>query len=207
MTPAALQQIMPYAGDQARVFAAPLTAAMARWGIDSPRRQSAFLANVAVESEQLRVLVENLNYSAARLVAVWPREFSTMNDADPYAHNPQLLANRVYAERNGNGPAETGDGWTYRGRGLLQLTGRANYMACGLALGVPLVANPDLLIKPDHAAMAAAWFWHQRGCNDLADADRFASCCKKINGGYEDLDEREQFWVRGRETLDVRGAA
>ena len=109
-------------------WAGPLNAAMERFEINTPPRVAAFLAQVAHESGELARLVENLNYTAARLVAVWPTKFPTVEAAQPYERNPERLANRVYAKRLGNGDTASGDGWRFRGRGLIQLTGR-NHLA------------------------------------------------------------------------------
>ncbi len=115
-----LKAVMPRCN--AANWAVPLSVAMERFAIDTPQRMAAFLAQVAHESAETACLEENLNYSARRLMAVWPKRFPTLAEAQPYARNPQNLANRVYSGRGGNGDAASGDGWRYRGRGLFQLT-------------------------------------------------------------------------------------
>ena len=135
-------------------------------------------------------LLENLNYSAQRLVQVWPSRFPSLPVAIPYAGNPEKLANFIYANRLGNGPPDSGDGWKYRGRGLIQLTGRGNYQQAATGIGRPLVDQPDLLLQPDVAARSAAFFWKSHGLNELAD-DRsgdddnadFQMITIRINGG------------------------
>ena len=112
--------------------------------------------------------------------------------AESIAGKPELIANMVYSKRMGNGPAESGEGWKYRGRGLKQLTGKDNYTRCGQALELDLVANPDLLLEPEGAALSAAWFWSVNKCGPLADADDFVGLTKKINGGTIGLADREK---------------
>ena len=142
----------------------PLRQAMAAAGIDTPTRCAAFLAQVVHESDGLRRLEENLRYSAERLVQVWPRHFhlppdepAGRCDAQAYAHRPEALANLIYANRLGNGDSDSGDGWTYRGRGLLQLTGRQHYTDASAVLGMPLLDEPDLLVEPTGATRSAVW--------------------------------------------------
>lgn len=177
-----LLQILPDARPVAGIFVPALNRAMARWKIDSPVRQAAFLAQVGHESGQLRRLVENLNYSAEALVRTWPNRFTAQN-AGAYARQPERIANRVYGGRMGNGQETSGDGWRYRGRGLIQLTGRDNYRRAGQALGLPLLENPELLEQPEHAAQSAAWWWATHGLNELADAGRFSDIGSIINTG------------------------
>lgn len=177
-----LLQILPDARPVAGIFVPALNRAMARWKIDSPVRQAAFLAQVGHESGQLRRLVENLNYSAEALVRTWPNRFTAQN-AGAYARQPERIANRVYGGRMGNGQETSGDGWRYRGRGLIQLTGRVNYHAAAQALGLPLLENPELLEQPEHAAQSAAWWWATHGLNELADAGRFSDIGSIINTG------------------------
>ena len=208
---AQLAMIMP-ANPNAVDWTGPLNDAMAEFGISANlQRIAAFLAQVAHESGQLRKLEESLYYSTAKRISeVWPKRFPTEAAAAPYARNPEGLANRVYALRIGNGDAASGDGWRYRGRGLKQLTGRANYKEAGTALGVDLVRAPDRLKDPVLAARSAAWFWQSRGCNPLADdtsgddddAD-FVAITKLINGGTVGLKERRLAWARAEAALGI----
>jgi putative chitinase len=192
-----------------------LNTAMDRFEINTTRRAAAFLAQVAHESGEFQRLVENLNYSAARLCAVWPNRFATPDVAKPYERNPEALANFVYAKRLGNGDTASGDGWRFRGRGLIQLTGRGNYRSCGVALMLPLEAEPERLETPDGAALAAAQFWQSRGLNHLADDENddnddadFVSITKIINGGTAGLTSRRTYWARAKTALGiVEGAA
>lgn len=167
----------------------PLQDASELFEIDTPARVAAFLAQCAHESSGFVRLEENMNYSASRLLAVFPRYF-TPEQAINYAYHREAIANRVYANRLGNGDEASGDGWKYRGRGLIQLTGATNYRRCGLELKINLHAFPDLLIEPTFAAHSAAWFWHDRGCNDFVDAGDFEGLTRRINGGTIGLEDR-----------------
>ena len=177
-----LLQILPNAGPVAGVFVSALNDAMARFKIEGRLRVAAFLAQVGHESGQLRTLVENLNYSAEGLIKTWPKRFNLLT-ATTVARKPEQIANIVYASRMGNGPAVTGDGWRYRGRGLIQVTGWVNYHACGSALSLDLLSKPELLEQPVYAALSAAWWWSKHGLNELADAGRFQDISSIINTG------------------------
>lgn len=192
-----LHQIFPQCPDPGR-WAQALTPAMERYDVNTPARMASFLAQTGHESAQFSRLEENLRYrSAKRLMQVWPKRFPSEKAAGPYVDNPEKLANCVYARRLGNGDASSGDGYRYRGRGILQITGRSNYAAVGQALGLELIENPDLLLQPEHAAMSAAWFWDSRGLNALADdrtddddLEDFTRITRLINGGTVGLRER-----------------
>lgn len=161
-----------------------------RFDISTPERQACFLGQCAHESGGFATLVENLNYSAASLCRVWPKRFPTVTDGQNCERNPQKIANKVYANRMGNGDEESGEGFKYRGRGLIQLTGKSNYEACGEALGVDLMENPDLVATPKYAALSAGWFWDKNNLNKFADANDMTGLTKKINGGTHGLDDR-----------------
>ncbi|OEJ67247.1 glycoside hydrolase family 19 protein [Magnetovibrio blakemorei] len=183
-------------------FATPLAEACAEWSIDTPLRLAAFLAQIAHESGQLRALAENLNYSAEALLRVFPRHFSA-DQAAAYARQPQRIGSRVYANRMGNGDEASGDGWRYRGRGLIQVTGKTNYAACGTALGLDLIAQPELLEQPDPAARSAGWFWHRNGLNRPADARDIETITRRINGGLTGLEDRKAHYARACAALEV----
>jgi putative chitinase len=179
----------------------PLSESMFRFGINSKVRVAAFLAQIAHESSQLNWLVENLNYSSKRLMQVWPNRFTDIKKAEAYEKNPQKLANYIYAKRLGNGDEASGDGWKYRGRGLIQLTGRGNYQAASSAIGIDLLSQPELLEKPKAAALSAAYFWKSHGLNELADDQNndnddedFITITMRINGGKAGLNERKTYW-------------
>ena len=185
-----------------------LNTAMVRFDISSRERAAAFLAQVAHESAEFQRLIERLSYSATRLMAVWPKRFPTLELARRYERQPERLASYVYANRIGNGDAASGDGWRFRGRGILQITGRGNYRTCGQALGLPLETQPELLESAEPAALAAAQFWQSRGLNQLAD-DRsddnddedFVRISVLINGGRAGLPARRAYWARAKAAL------
>lgn len=183
-------------------FATPLAEACAEWGIDTPVRLAAFLAQIAHESGQLRTLAENLNYSAEALLRVFPRHFDA-GRAAAYARQPERIGSRVYANRMGNGAEASGDGWRYRGRGLIQITGHDNYTACGTALSLDLIAQPELLEQPGPAARSAAWFWHRNGLNAFADVGDIETITRRINGGLIGLDDRRDCYVRACAALEI----
>lgn len=173
----------------------PLGAAMKMFEINTASRMKMFLAQNAQESEGFTVLVENLNYSAAGLMATFPRKFTTATALE-YARQPERIANHVYADLNGNGDEASGDGWRYRGRGLTQLTARGNYERCGRALVLDLITAPELLEVPEFAAKSAAWFWYTNGCNELADRNDFEGITRRINGGMNGYDDRLAWLAR-----------
>lgn len=177
-----------------------LNAAMEEFEINTPQRQAMFLAQCCHESGHFRAVSENLNYKAESLSRVFPKYF---RDVDPndYAKQPEKIANRVYASRMGNGDEHSGDGYRYRGRGYIQLTGKANYTACGEDLEVDLHSNPDYLITPAGAARSAAWFWDAHDLNDLADEGDIKTCTKKINGGFIGLEERTELYEEALKTF------
>ena len=161
-------------------------------GITTVDRLSAFLSQTGHESADYTRLSENLNYSAAGLVATWPSRF-TSSTAAAYARQPAKIANKVYANRLGNGNEASGDGWNYRGRGILQLTGKSNYAACSLALfgDDTLVKHPDLLSTDKTVALrSACWFWTVNHLNKFADSGDIATLSKKINGGQIGIKQR-----------------
>lgn len=180
---------------QARAFVVALGKACDRFDIATRPRLAGFLAQAAHESAGLTRLEENLNYTTPeRIRQVFPSKVPSLADAQRLVRNPKGLANRVYAQRLGNGDESSGDGWLYRGRGLFQLTGRANYMAAGDALGIDLKREPDRVAEPEFAALTAAWFWSTTGCNQLMDRQDIDGTTRKINGpallGREERRER-----------------
>lgn len=166
----------------------PLTAAFTRFEINTPERQAAFIGQCAHESANFKTLQENLNYSAKGLNATWPSRFPSEVEAQPYHRQPEKIANKVYSGRMGN--LEEGDGWKYRGRGLIQLTGKDNYRLASDALAVNFIADPDLVLTKEYAALTAGWYWNKRGLNKEADAKDFTGMTKKINGGVIGLADR-----------------
>ena len=169
-----LLQILPNAGPVAGVFVPVLNAAMGHYQIIGPKRMAAFIAQIGHESGQLKYVKE-----------IW----------GPTA------AQARYEGRKDLGNTVAGDGSKYRGRGLIQITGRANYMACGEALGLDLIKQPELLEKPQHACMSAAWFWATKGLSTLADAGQFDKITQRINGGQNGAADRQALYVRALKVL------
>jgi putative chitinase len=207
LTRADLEAVMPLAAKVADSVIDALDAAMRRFEIDTPSRMAAFAAQLAHESGQLQRWTENLNYRWERLRQVFPKYFTSDAEARAFDRKPERIANRVYASRMGNGPEASGDGWRYRGRGPIQLTGRDNYRACGSAIGVDLVGDPELLATPGPGCLAAAWFWDRNGLNALADAGDFVTITRRINGGLNGLAERRAFWEQAKTVFGVPVAA
>lgn len=201
MTPQTLLQIMPKAAAKAALFCPLLVGAMREFDINTPDRQAMFLAQLAHESGELMRTEECLRYSPARIMEVFPRYVSSWRDADALSKSPEKLACRVYGGRMGNGDEASGDGYRYRGRGLIQLTGRDNYRLAGSALHLPLLDQPDQLTRPDVAVRSAAWFWFSHGCNQLADAGDFLGVTKRINGGTNGHVERCRYLAAARKAL------
>ncbi len=179
----------------------PLEEVFHRYEINTPERQAAFIGQCAHESANFRTLEENLNYSAEALMKTWPSRFPTMEVAQQYARNPEKIANKVYGGRMGNGTEETGDGWLYHGRGLIQLTGKDNYMLASDALGMDFIHSPDYVLVPKYAALTAGWYWNKRQLNKEADAKDYTGMTKKINGGTIGLNDRIAHRQHAREVM------
>ena len=198
-----LKSIMPDA-KQANIqkYLKPLNNAMREFQISTENRQQAFIAQLAHESNRLKDSQENLNYSVEGLKKTFKKYFKTDELAKQYARKPEKIANYVYANRNGNGSEASGDGWKYRGRGLIQLTGKANYHAVGQALGINLESNPDLALIPQNSARIAAYFWYSKGLNKLADQGNLKKITKIINGGLNGYDDRLALYQRAKQFID-----
>jgi putative chitinase len=161
-----------------------------KYEINTALRIAGFLSQCGHESGGFRYTVENFNYSAARLLMVFPHYFNA-DSAKNYEYKPEKIANRVYANRMGNEDEASGDGWQYRGRGLIQLTGKDSYAAFSMAADNNSLVEPDLLEQPELAAMSAGWYWSTRKINSLADAQDVLGMTKRINGGTNGLDDRQ----------------
>jgi putative chitinase len=179
----------------------PLKETFEKYGIDTTKRQAAFIGQCMHESGGFKLLQENLNYSAKALMATWPSRFPTEEIANEYARQPEKIANKVYGGRMGNDVESSGEGWKYRGRGIKQLTGKENYERCGSGLGVDLVSNPDLLLDPKYATLSAGWFWNKHNLNDLADKGDIETMTKRINGGLLGLDARKAAIAKAESVL------
>ena len=162
--------------------------------LDSPKRIAAFLAQCGHESGGWTVFEENLNYSAKGLMGIFKKYFPDEATATAYQRQPEKIANKVYANRMGNGPESSGDGWKYRGRGPIQLTGKDNYRAFAKEMfddWENLFNNPDWVnADRDFALMSAIWFWNKNKLNREADAGDIKTMTRKINGGYIGLEDR-----------------
>lgn len=172
MIAADLAVVMPYALRRVDEFYPFIMTAAAEYMITTPRRLSAFVAQVAHESAELRYTAE-------------------------------IADGKAYEGRADLGNTEEGDGPRYKGRGLIQITGRANYQKLADAWGMPLILHPEILEQPEYAVRSAAWFWQTKGCNTLADGDKFGSITKTINGGYNGIDARLAYWLKARNQLRV----
>ena len=196
-----------------------VVAACQEFGINTPQRIAGFLSQCAHESGGFERLQENLNYSADGMAGIWPKRFAVMgpdgkpvkkdgkNQPNKFAlalhRKPEMIANVVYANRMGNGPIESGEGWKFRGRGLKQLTGKSNHAECGNELGVNLVDNPDLLLEPTYAARSAAWFWQKNKCNTFADVGDIEGLTKRINGGLIGIADRKARYQAAERSLSA----
>ena len=160
------------------------------FGITTVARVAAFIAQTAHESGGYRFLKENLNYKAEQLMKTWPKRFPTMEIANQYARQPEKIANKVYADRMGNGSEASGDGWRYCGRGLIQLTGKDNYSRFADYAGIAVEDAPGYIETPRGAVHSACWFWYVNDCSAYADASDMEGLTKRINGGTIGLADR-----------------
>ena len=170
----------------------PLSDAMGNGGITTPRRIASFVGQCSVEAgPAFAETAENLNYTHAyRIMAVWPSRFPTEADAAPYVKNPEALANNVYANRMGNGDTASGDGWRFRGLGLIQITGREEYAAFAESVGRELDDAAEWAATPEGAAASAVWFWGWKALNRLADVWDLRTMTLRINGGLTGYNDR-----------------
>lgn len=207
LTREVLERVLPLSRNVDR-YCGALAASMEACGITTPERARAFLAQVGHESAQLNRIEENLNYSAEGLVRTFPRIFRDVQAASPYARHPERIANRVYAGRLGNGDEMSGDGWKFRGRGLIQITGRDNYAHMSSLMGKDLTVWPDALLMPMDACLSAARWWRAQGLNGLADGlsgkdeeEVFRAITRKVNGGLNGLEDRFDIYRRAKEVI------
>ena len=172
---------------------AQIPGVMEKFGVNTPLRLAHFLAQCGHESGGFRLTQENLNYSAKGLMGIFKKYFPTQALADAYARKPEKIANKVYGARMGNGPEASGEGYKFRGRGYIQLTGKQNYTAFDLVVEDDILANPDL-VSSKHALSSAAWFWKKNGLNLIADtgssSEVVTKITKRVNGGTIGLPDR-----------------
>jgi len=180
----------------------PLTTTFTTFGINDVNKQAAFIGQCSHECKHFKTLEEDLNYRPETLQKLFGHKFKPEEIA-LYAHNPQKIANRIYSNKMGNRDEASGDGYRFRGRGCIQLTGHDNYWHFGQSIKQDMVAHPELVATPMYAALSAGWFFKTHGCNDLAEAQDWVGLTKRINGGTIGLDERISLTKRA---LDVLGA-
>lgn len=200
-----LRRILPGSGAQADIYAPLLNDAMAANGIDGPTQRAAFLAQLGEESTNLHRTEEGLSYiTPALIVRYFKKHIPTTEAARPFLRNPEALANRIYAKRNGNGDEASGDGWRYRGRGLIQITGRSNYRAAGYE------NNPEVAAEPRDAAVSAARYWRDRGLNERSKQElnygEFYSIVGRVNHAHLGIGYRWEAYQRALTVLGGKGA-
>lgn len=192
------------ANTQAKDWFASLQQNLPEYQITTLARVAQWLAQVGHESGDLKWTAENLNYGAKGLQGVFGKYFPTADLAQQYERQPQKIANRVYSSRMGNGDEASGDGWLFRGRGLIQVTGRSNYTACSQALyGDPQILqnDPDILSEPDGAVRSACWYWNSRKINAVADREDTKEATRLINGGSNGLQDRVDRYGKYKQIL------
>jgi putative chitinase len=193
ITEAMIRQMAPRGrNDLVKALPALLNRYLSDYEVNTPQRIALFLANILAETGGLKIMEENMNYTATRLTVVWPSRFPTVESAKPYARNPRKLANKVYNRFDNRGIPDAG--WNYRGRGFMQTTFIDSYRAAEKATGLDLVANPDLLLEAEPALIAALVEWKSKGCNELADQHRLTACRKAINGGAHGLTRMKNYY-------------
>lgn len=168
-----------------------------KYQVDNELRICHFMSQIEHESN-LKPINENLNYSSSGLLSIFKKYFDSEELAKKYARKPEMIANRVYSNRMGNGNEESGDGWKYRGRGFLQLTGKSNYEEFEKHSGIDCLKNPDLLLEEANAIISALWFWQKNKINNFADKNDIVSVTKRINGGLNGLEHRKQLFEKYR---------
>lgn len=201
ITIAQLQQLFPSTPRDTLISFVPhINVLCDRYGINTPVRMAAFLSQVGHESAGLSRTVENLNYSEVGLLKIFKKYF-TPDTAKTFAHKPEKIANRVYSNRMGNGTEESGDGFRFRGKGLLQLTGRNNYTAFAKWCGKTLEQAEAYLNTPEGAVASAIFFWSKNNLNEIADIEDTERLTKRINGGTHGLSERRDLYTKAKSIL------
>lgn len=176
-------------------FIEPLNTYLPQAGITTTEQITAFLSQTGHESAEYNTTEENLNYSKANLLKTF-KKYYTPALAALHANRPIEIGSYVYGNRLGNGSPATRDGWTYRGRGLIQLTGKSNYRDCGAAIKVDLIANPDYAATGQGAVQTACWFWTTRNCNEFVTLETIEKLTRRINGGLNGLQHRRELYER-----------
>lgn len=205
ITPQQLQELIPR-NKYVEHWHNALAQLLPEYEINTPRRIAGFIAQCAHESAEFTVLKENLNYRWQSLRKMFPKYFPTDELAQEYCNKPnkqEAIANRIYASRMGNGPEESGDGWRFCGRGLIQLTGRENYTWFAASLDITVEEAAEYLATFEGAAQSACWFWETNKLNRWCDADDILTLTKRINGGTIGLEDRIKHY---KHALHVLGA-
>jgi putative chitinase len=172
-----------------------------KYEINTPARMAGFIAQCAHESLDFTVITENLNYGAKGLLSIFKKYFPSADLAAKYERQPEKIANRVYASRMGNGDEASGDGWKFRGKGLIQLTGKANHEAFAKSIGKTLDETLEYLTTKEGALESACWFWKTNGLNKFADTDDILGMTKRINGGTIGLEDRKKHYIHAKAVL------
>lgn len=180
-----------------------LSAILPEYGINTPERVAAFIAQCAHESGGFKFLKENLNYKAESLLKVFPKYFKTLDEARAYEKKPEKIANKIYGNRMGNGDESSGDGFRYCGRGLIQLTGKENYSWFAASLEIPVEEASEYLETFEGAVQSACWFWEENKLNQWADKKDILTLTKRINGGTIGLDDRIKHFNHALHVLGV----
>jgi putative chitinase len=180
-----------------------LSAILPEYGINTPERVAAFIAQCAHESGGFKFLKENLNYKAESLLKVFPKYFKTLDEARAYEKRPEKIANKIYGGRMGNGDESSGDGFRYCGRGLIQLTGKENYSWFAASLEIPVEEASEYLETFEGAVQSACWFWEENKLNQWADKGDILTLTKRINGGTIGLDDRIKHFNHALHVLGV----
>ncbi len=203
VTETQLRRLFPNAKEATvEAFAAKSPALFNEFGLSDKRiRIEYFLAQVAHETGGLTRSVENLSYTAKRITEIWPTRFASLALAQPFANNPEKLANKVYSNRMGNGPAESGDGYRYRGRGYIQITGKDNYRSTGRVAGIDLVSQPERAILTADALRVACAYWQSKNLNPLCDERKFEDVTRRINGALIGFSDRKDWLEKVRKAL------
>ena len=176
------------------VWAEAMANVFPTYEINTPQRIAAYLAQCGHESGGWKAVRENLNYSAKGLMGIFKKYFPTVTLANAYQRQPEMIANKVYANRMGNGPEESGEGYKFCGRGLIQLTGKQNYTKFAADLGISVDETVAYLETPEGAVSSAGWFWDNNDLNKFCDNDDFVGLTKRINGGTIGLEDRQHHY-------------
>jgi putative chitinase len=187
--------------DKLQAYVEPLKLISEKYQINTVERLAAFLAQLAHESGGFNFVQENLNYSSQGLQTTFKKYFPTLQSTASYARNPQKIASKVYANRMGNGNEQSGDGWKYRGRGLIQLTGKDNYARFATSINKTLDETVEYLSTIQGAVESAAWFWSTNKLNEIADKNDFVTLTKRINGGTIGLAHRTELFESAKKLL------